>query len=73
MQTSLRWVQVRPVSAREQRLHNKRGEGTKTDRKQSGYNREEKRWVAEYPWIRDPAELPDNKKTAFGMLMSTEK
>ena len=37
------------------------------------YNREEKRWIAEYPWIRDPAELPDNKKAALGMLMSTEK
>ena len=26
------------------------------------YNKEEKRWIAEYPWIRDPAELPDNKR-----------
>ena len=37
------------------------------------YNREEKRWIAEYPWIRDPSELPDNKKAAIGMLISTEK
>ena len=26
-----------------------------------------------YPWIRDPADLPDNRKAAFGMLLSTEK
>ena len=25
-----------------------------------------------YPWIRDPADLPDNRKAAFGMLLSTE-
>ena len=25
-----------------------------------------------YPWIRDPADLPDNTKAAFGMLLSTE-
>ena len=37
------------------------------------YNREEKRWTAEYPWIRDPSELPDNKRAAMGMLISTEK
>ena len=37
------------------------------------YSKEEKRWIAEYPWIRDPAELPDNKRAATGMLISTEK
>ena len=37
------------------------------------YNKEEKRWIAEYPWIRDPAELPDNKRAAMGMLVSIEK
>ena len=37
------------------------------------YNKEEKRWIAEYPWIRDPAELPNNKRPAMGMLISTEK
>ena len=37
------------------------------------YNKEEKRWISEYPWIRDPSELPDNKKAAMGMLISTEK
>ena len=25
-----------------------------------------------YPWIRDPADLPDNRRAAFGMLLSTE-
>ena len=37
------------------------------------YNKGEKRWNAEYPWIRDPSELPDNKKAAMGMLISTER
>lgn len=37
------------------------------------YNREEKRWIAEYSWIQNPAELPDNKMAAMGMLISTEK
>ena len=32
------------------------------------YNKEERGWIAEYPWIRDPAELPDNKRAAMGML-----
>ena len=25
------------------------------------YDQEAKRWIAEYPWIRDPKDLPDNK------------
>ena len=25
------------------------------------YLPEKKRWLASYPWIRDPSELPDNK------------
>ena len=33
----------------------------------------ENRWVTSYPWIRDPADLPNNRRAAFGMLMSTEK
>ena len=37
------------------------------------YNNEEKTWIAEYPWIRDSVELPNNKRTAMGMLISTEK
>ena len=37
------------------------------------YNKEEKRWITEYLWIRDPVELPDNKRAAMGMLISTEK
>ena len=37
------------------------------------YNKEEKRWISEYQWIRDPSELPDNKKAAMGMLISTEQ
>ena len=37
------------------------------------YNKEEKRWIAELPWVRNPAELPDNKRAAMGMLISTEE
>ena len=37
------------------------------------YNKEEKRWIAEHPWIRDPSELTDNKRAAMEMLASTEK
>ena len=30
-------------------------------------------WEANYPWVRDPNELPNNKIAAFGMLKRTEK
>ena len=33
----------------------------------------ENRWFTPYPWIRYPADLPDNRRAAFGMLISTEK
>ena len=29
--------------------------------------------MAPSPWIRDPADPPDNRKAVFGMLLSTEK
>ncbi|KAL9955853.1 hypothetical protein ACROYT_G037242 [Oculina patagonica] len=41
--------------------------------KNLSYNTKEKLWTAEYPWIRDPFDLPDNRRAAFGMLISTEK
>ena len=37
------------------------------------FNNLEHRWMTPYPWIRDPADLPDNRKAAFRMLLSTEK
>ena len=37
------------------------------------FNNLEHRWMTPYPWIRDPADLPDNRKAALGMLLSTEK
>ena len=37
------------------------------------FDDEEKKWTAEYPWIRNPRELPDNRRAAMGMLISTEK
>ena len=30
-------------------------------------------WITEYPWVKDPNELPDNRKAAYRMLISTEK
>lgn len=30
-------------------------------------------WVAQYPWVRDPRELPDNREVALKMLKDTEK
>ena len=37
------------------------------------YDQENKRWLAEYPWIKDPNNLPDNKRVAVAKLISTEK
>ena len=37
------------------------------------YDNQEQRWTANYPWIKDPADLPDNRKAAMRMLISTEK
>ena len=37
------------------------------------FNQETGRWVAEYPWIKDPRELPDNRKVAMATLKSTER
>ena len=37
------------------------------------FDKEENRWIAEYPWIKDPQNLPDNRKVAFAKLITTEK
>ena len=37
------------------------------------FDQEKGRWVAKYPWVRNPDELPDNRKLAIQMMMSTEK
>ena len=37
------------------------------------YDKEGKRWIAEYPWIKDPNSLPNNKRVAVAKLISTEK
>ena len=36
------------------------------------YNSQENLWITTYPWIKDPHNLPDNKRAAYGRLMSTE-
>jgi len=41
--------------------------------KNLSHDAKEKFWTAEYSWIRDPFDLPDNRRAAFGMLISTEK
>ncbi len=37
------------------------------------YDEKGKRWVAVYPWIRDPYKLPNNINTAMTRLRSTER
>ena len=37
------------------------------------YDQEAKRWIAEYPWIRDPKESPNYRKAAFAKLISTKR
>lgn len=37
------------------------------------YNESEMCWIAAYPWIRDPKELPNNLPLAHARLKSTEK
>lgn len=37
------------------------------------YNNLDNRWIAEYPWVKDPSALPDNRQVALAMLISTEK
>ena len=36
------------------------------------FDAQDNRWLAEYPWIKDPADLPDNRRVALAMLYSTE-
>ena len=38
-----------------------------------GLNHDGSRWIADYPWIKDAAELPDNYYVALARLKSTEK
>ena len=41
--------------------------------KNLSHDAKEKFWTTEYPWIGDPFDLPDNRRAAFGMLISTGK
>ena len=34
---------------------------------------QDNRCLAEYPWIKDPADLTDNRRIALAMLYSTER
>ena len=36
------------------------------------FDAEDNRWLAEYPWIKDPADPPDNRRVALSMLYSTD-
>ena len=40
---------------------------------EKGLELKDKTWYANYPWIRDPNDLPDNYATAYAMLRSTER
>ena len=37
------------------------------------YDKKGERWIAEYPWIKDPKNLPHNKRVAIAKLITTEK
>ena len=37
------------------------------------FDETEDRWIAAYPWIKDPEDLPNNRRAAWGMLTSKEK
>ena len=37
------------------------------------FNSETGRWVASYPWVKDPETLPHNRGIALAILRSTEK
>nr|XP_058940528.1 uncharacterized protein LOC131768833 [Pocillopora verrucosa] len=37
------------------------------------YDKENKRWIAQYLWVKDPNDLPDNRRVAVVKLISTEK
>ena len=37
------------------------------------FDAQENRWLAEYPWIKDPADLRDSRRVALAMLYSTER
>ena len=37
------------------------------------YDSENKKWQAEYPWLRDPMALPNNRSAVLGILKATEK
>ena len=36
------------------------------------FNSEDSTWTVEYPWIKDPNDLPDNRKVAMAKLAATE-
>jgi hypothetical protein len=40
---------------------------------EEGLEHKDDHWVAQYPWIRDPNQLPDNKEFALRRLKATEK
>ena len=37
------------------------------------FNSEDNTWTVEYPWIKDPSTLPDNRKVAMAKLAATER
>ena len=37
------------------------------------YDCQDGRWMAEYPWIKNPSALPDNRRVAVATLISMEK
>ncbi|KAJ8019238.1 hypothetical protein HOLleu_42307 [Holothuria leucospilota] len=58
-----------PVGARNLTLQEER----ELHQIENNMTRTEGRWVAKYPWIKDPKDLPDNRQVAVATLKSLEK
>ena len=37
------------------------------------FNSDDSTWTVEYPWIKDPNDLPNNRKVAMAKLAATER
>ena len=64
-------VNVENVPLVENRLHLKKRENN--HQIEEGLTFKTDHWEAQYPWIRNPNDLPNNRHSAMAMLKSTER
>ena len=60
-----------PIGSKEYSIKEERG--LELIDKNLKYDYQDGRWIAEYPWIKNPSALPDNRRVAVATLISTEK